>query len=137
MDWVEYLNIARELATVDKAAYHRSAISRAYYAAFGVTRQWLEEFQHKKFDQEKSIHTQVWAAIAHDSPDVPLGKGSKRLRSRISQTGKRLKRKRAQADYESKTIPQLSQEVAQSLSNAETVLKYIDDLRKRAANDEQ
>ena len=42
-DWTEYLTLAQELVQREEEACLRSAISRAYYAAFGKARERLEQ----------------------------------------------------------------------------------------------
>ena len=44
-DWLEYFNLAKELAETSKEAELRSAVSRAYYSAFCLARNYLRDIQ--------------------------------------------------------------------------------------------
>ena len=59
-DWTAYLDLARELAKqTDNEAALRSAISRAYYAAFGMAHRRL--VQHNCQLPTDRLHHHVWA----------------------------------------------------------------------------
>ena len=44
-DWEEYFNLAQELAGTNEEAKLRSAVSRAYYSAFCLARNYLRDIQ--------------------------------------------------------------------------------------------
>ena len=44
-DWEEYFNLAKELAGTTEEAKLRSAVSRAYYSAFCLARNYLRDIQ--------------------------------------------------------------------------------------------
>jgi uncharacterized protein (UPF0332 family) len=61
-DWPKYLTLARELVVLseeheDKEAFLRSAISRAYYAAFCKSRNYLRDIdEDKDLDRSPNVH---------------------------------------------------------------------------------
>ncbi|MGE0133149.1 MAG: hypothetical protein AB7U82_34160 [Blastocatellales bacterium] len=89
-DWAEYLRLAKELAQrQDDEAAHRSAISRAYYAAYCRACAYLNQ-KNIPIPQGEGSHDRVWKSFK----DLPG-----RTHSGIHNNGDRLKRKRVQADY--------------------------------------
>jgi uncharacterized protein (UPF0332 family) len=88
-EWKEYLRLARALVEQADEAAHRSAISRAYYAAFGSAVQALS-FAGHKVPEDGSAHEYVWS-VYRDADDGPL--------FYIAQDGARLRSKRRTADY--------------------------------------
>ena len=66
-DWSSYLDLADELAAFTEEAAQRSAISRAYYAALGKAREFLEH-DGRAFTSTENIHYLVWQAL-FDSED--------------------------------------------------------------------
>lgn len=132
MDWAQYLALARELADGVGEAHHRSAISRAYYAALGATRDWLRDNQHFHVHQRVGdTHEQVWSAIKRDDPVLKLGKGSNRLREQICKRGNKLKRRRVLADYQSTYPGDLRSDTQLSINDAEQVFKHLQALSTR------
>lgn len=89
-DWQEFLTLARDLAK-------RSAVSRAYCAAFGRARRLLRAEGISV--PRSSPHEFVWAHF---------GGSAGTARQRISALGDRLKRIRRNADYD-ESFPLLDQ----------------------------
>lgn len=87
-DWREYYELARMLAGCDDEACERSAISRAYYAAFCGARNAIAGSIPIKDDH--TAHSLVWRCYSM---------GEHRYR-RIGQNGDRLKGLRRAADYD-------------------------------------
>lgn len=89
-DWPDYLALARGLAYADDEASHRSAISRAYYACYGLARRSLpvEPGPVASFDGE---HKALWDEYKS---------AQERARRAIGTNGDRMRRKRNLADYE-------------------------------------
>ena len=132
MEWPRFLELASKLADSDKEEYQRTAISRAYYAAFCETREWLERHQGVSFDaRHRSVHSQVWSALTNPDPNLKLGRGSQRIRKQASSAGTRLKTKRLRADYEKQFKSIIKNDVQQSLKDAKTVIKCLNDLTER------
>lgn len=110
-DWREYLQLARRLAegAADEAA-KRAAISRAYYAAYNMTRRYLLIRA-----RGEGSHRIVWeAAEKHQRDDVKLA-GKK---------GKRLKERREDADYEP-SMDALDYRLSESLLLAQQILDLL------------
>lgn len=93
-DWSEYLDLAKELASVattaNKEAKLRSAISRAYYAAFIRARNHLRDREGQPIPRTSDAHSYV-SHLFESSPDV--------VRQSLGGKLVRLRRFRRQADY--------------------------------------
>jgi len=87
-DWGSNLQVAEELIKNEQEEYHRSAISRAYYAAFGTARTYLDSKSFPYDNGKGSIHKKVWASFELIASDIFV-------------IGDRLKRSRVNADYDS------------------------------------
>lgn len=116
-DWTNYLELARGLAQGSDEASQRSAISRAYYAAFNNARLWLDS-QGVTFTSRESIHRQVW--------DEFLKSGAT-SQQQIGSTGDKLRARRARADYED-AIVDLSRQVTIAIQQAEELLNGLSKL---------
>ena len=117
-DWVEYLNLAKDLADhKGNEAALRSAISRAYYAAFCKARNRLLR-EGERIPRTGQAHELVWNTYRGASDSI---------QNNIGIVGDRLYRNRAIADYEDK-FPNLSNTVELSLSNANNVLRQLAEL---------
>jgi uncharacterized protein (UPF0332 family) len=96
-DWHEYLDLARELqrskqmSCADEARL-RSAVSRAYYAAYHAARNRLEREGHKSISSLPDCHRYVWKQFKLSIDQQ---------RREIGTKGQRLKQERRNADYES------------------------------------
>lgn len=97
-NWKGYLELARVLVQEDipvpsREAKYRSAISRAYYAAFNVARLYGEYMSGSRFVGDATIHRDViqWF-FEHNNTNSRLCKV-------ISDDLDRLRRDRNQADY--------------------------------------
>lgn len=131
MDWCGYFELAQELASGEKDAHRRSAISRAYYAAYGCAQQWLTE--HENFAPSRGeSHRQVWEAFGTPSGrGVRLGSGGDRIRKHIGILGGRLKRHRVTADYDA-SMAAPSHTVVHCLDEARKILTSLDELYRRS-----
>ncbi len=89
-DWNEYYELAKQLAKESGEAQRRSAISRAYYAAYWKARELLE-LSEGPIPRSENVHQYVWDAFYGD----PCSAGDS-----IGKVGNFLRRKRADADYE-------------------------------------
>jgi uncharacterized protein (UPF0332 family) len=94
-EWADYLDLARELAGQPAVpstpeAKRRSAISRAYYAAFCKARNHLRDKQGLFIPRTGEAHRIVWRHF-RNSPD--------KLRKGIGENLRRLLHDRRQADY--------------------------------------
>lgn len=94
-DWSEYLDVAKELASVanssaNREAKLRSAISRAYYAAFINARNHLRDREGLLIPRTSEAHKYVRDQFYYSSDSVRQSLGEKLLRLRDF---------RRQADY--------------------------------------
>jgi uncharacterized protein (UPF0332 family) len=124
-DWSEYFNLAKELAETSKEAELRSAVSRAYYSAFCLARNYLRDIQqyprlwrNKTYDinahqyvAEKFIYNQSKSQIM-----IEIGKDLSRLR-----------KMRNKADYED-TMFNLKREARTALMLAQNIISALSNL---------
>src|SRR5215208_6759568 len=114
-DWVQYLIIARELAThPDNESALRSSISRAYYAAYNAAMVYCGD---KKISvlKNKGSHEDLWDAFRRQG-DLML--------NIVSEKGDRMRRKRTEADYFSE-VTGLESSVEQCLQESHDILKSL------------
>lgn len=95
-DWSEYLSLAQELAgqsgrVANQESKYRSAISRAYYAAFCKARNYLRDVEGQAIPAGGKSHTYVRDEYRNNST---------RTRRRIGEKLNRLRSDRNRADYE-------------------------------------
>ena len=109
-DWLEYLQVAQELAeqakksssAAEKEAKVRAAISRAYYAAFGMARNHLRDKEKipeprplvNKMNERVNIHRYVREKFQYSNDSV---------RQEIGHTLERMCDNRNVADYDKYT----------------------------------
>lgn len=86
-EWGEYLTLALRLANEPDEASRRSAISRAYYACYGIAASYALS---RGFPHSVVTHDRVWEWYLR--LDDPSG-------GRINELGKRIKDRRVVADY--------------------------------------
>jgi uncharacterized protein (UPF0332 family) len=121
-DWLEYLRLAHELVapstgTASREARLRSAISRAYYAAFKMAFAYLRDRDSSIVFVRTDIHTFVLEKFKFD-PD--------RAQREIGVNLDRLRRERNRADYDD-MVDRLPETAAKALLQAE---KIVSDLAK-------
>lgn len=117
MNGRDFLNSARRLAAGPDESDWRSAVSRAYYAAFHVARDLLAAlgFQTPRADR---AHNYLYARL-NNSGDAGVEDVAKRLHE--------LRRRRNQADYD--LLPPLPrQDAASYIAMAERVVQSLDTL---------
>ncbi len=118
-DWSDFLDVAEELAnrTGDEAAL-RTAIGRAYYAAFGTARDRLIR-SGVRIPQAGAAHAVVWDRF-HASPN--------RAERRIANLGRQLRKRRSWADYDA-SYPNVASEARKAVRWARQVLTDLAALR--------
>ena len=119
-DWADYLVFAEELAQRSDEAALRSAMSRAYYAAFCTARNRLRQ-DHPYFEKERQAldsHKRVWDVYRNDTHEP---------RHSIGEVGDRLRKKRRLADYEDEVrgLPKLARDTT---AKARRLLDWLDSL---------
>lgn len=114
--WVHFLDLASELAVRGDEASQRSAISRAYYAAFHGARGYVRsKFPDVRLSRGGDEHFHVWDC---------LKKGSRRQEVAVGTYGKRLydARRRADYDLEGLNFPRSTRD---ALSGAKSILNAL------------
>lgn len=117
-DWSTYLELADELAMRSEESCQRSAISRAYYAAFCSAREKLEDEGKLSRTGGGQDHIRVWNSFQTSG---------EKTRRRIGQFGNSLKRMRGKADYEDE-IPELPKLIARAPRHARKMLSDLQSL---------
>ncbi|MBU9723157.1 MULTISPECIES: hypothetical protein [Bacillaceae] len=88
-DWSNNLKVAKELTEKEEEEYHRTAISRAYYSAFGNARKYLDDNSFPYDNNDGSLHKKVWTSYSFISNEIYIN-------------GDRLRKQRVDADYKQK-----------------------------------
>jgi len=116
-DWVDYLRFATSLAQANdpSEAEMRSAISRAYYAAFNVTRTYLILVRRITPINQPHIHVAVWGVL-RDSPSP--------VERRIAQVGFRLLSFRRRAGYDAEYL-RIAYGLRQAIRDTERLIDAI------------
>ena len=118
-DWSQYLVLAEELAEQkDNEAALRSAVSRAYYAAFCLAREHLLNTNmlfRSRLHRPRLSHQTVWLTY------------SRNVDRRIGMDGNRLRELRNLVDYED-VVPNLDNAVRSALSMSRRILASLDKL---------
>jgi uncharacterized protein (UPF0332 family) len=120
--WEDYLSLANDLSKdQNNEAALRSAVSRAYYAAFNIAKDFLNKNGAEISESTPSVHHKVWNEF--------------RRRGRTGLTvytnGDRLKKRRGDADYDLEPknlngkLKDWSKEVEQSRREADQVLHWV------------
>lgn len=118
-DWSQYLALAEELAEQkDNEAALRSAVSRAYYAAFCLAREHLLNTNmlfRSRPRRPRLSHQTVWLTYRRD------------VDRRIGIDGNRLRELRNLVDYED-VVPNLDNAVRSALSTSRRILASLHEL---------
>ncbi len=116
-EWQEYLEVAKSLASNPKEGFQRSAVSRAYYAAFGVARDWLLR-QNYILEHNGQDHFLVWNKfMTFDN----------RIYWKISTDGQRLRKNRGKADYDN-ILTDATTLANDSIKSAEWIIDKLSDV---------
>ena len=119
-DWAHYITLAEELEReagklADRDSCLRTAISRAYYGAFGLARRVAITQDDLTLTRGPQVHREV---ISH------FRNSSHRIRRQIGLDLDRLRRVRNQADYDDR-FPNLRQATSISLWRARQIEHLI------------
>ena len=116
-DWGDYLALAERLAAeTDNEAAQRTAISRAYYAAYHAAAAFVRD---KGMLETGHSHRAVWAAFVADGD---------RARVRVGWKGHLLKLTRLDADYRRPLSGDLATLTKQAIADARDVIETLDRL---------
>lgn len=115
-DWSQYLVLAKDLSTRSDEAALRSAISRAYYAAY---------HHAKTFCASKTISI-IKGGGNSDHHDLweTFGMKAGRTFANVHTIGNRLKRKRGNADYDAE-ISGLPSVVADCIKDSDAIFFHL------------
>jgi len=120
-DWQQYLTLAQELRTRRDEAALRSAISRAYYAAFCTALCRLYPDGTRTFVRDS--HASLWNEYKDRQG---------RAFNHIGQRGDRIRKDRQSADYASE-MPALEKTADKVLSEAKSIIEF---LKQRSSSDQ-
>jgi uncharacterized protein (UPF0332 family) len=124
-DWSEYFNLAKELAETSEEAKLRSAVSRAYYSAFCLARNYLRDIPQKpRLSRNKTYDINPHQDVAenfihHQSKSQTM--------IEIGQDLSRLRKMRNKADYQD-TMFNLQREARNSLVLAQNIILALSNL---------
>jgi uncharacterized protein (UPF0332 family) len=122
MNWIDYVGLSRTLAAQGLEASERSAVSRAYYAAFNLSRRWLEV--NVEPIPNRGAHERVWKAFSNaEGADA----GTRRKWERVGALGGGLRTLRNQADYADE-VPDLTSEASAAIDAAEEIIWLLGEL---------
>jgi uncharacterized protein (UPF0332 family) len=121
--WEDYLKLARQILPGTFGDIYeaklRTAVSRAYYAAFNTATEYLNQAVPAFNYEPETSHKQVWLTFSD------LAGGEK-----VRENGLRIKRLRTRADYHADPPVKVS-DAELSIERAEKVIENIRDLRSR------
>ena len=125
LDWSEYFNLAKELAETSEEAELRSAVSRAYYSAFCLARNYLRDIQ---LDPRLSWH-KTYDINAHKyvAEKFIYNQSKSQTMIEIGQNLNRLRKMRNKAEYED-TIFYLQKEARTALMLAQNIILALSNL---------
>ena len=125
-DWEEYFNLAKELAGTTEEAKLRSAVSRAYYSAFCLARNYLRDIQQ---DPRLSWH-KTYDINAHQyvAEKFIYNQSKSQTMIEIGQNLNRLRKMRNNADYEDTIFNNLQKEASYALMLAEKIISALSKL---------
>ena len=121
--WAEFLKVARSLEAKGDEGSLRASVSRAYYAAFGETRELLEKERGKQFPAD-SVHQAVLDSL--DGSYVPQ-------RMVLASNLKSLKGQRVRADYRSEVTVEL-RDAAKAIEDARLLLADLEIIKGADGN---
>ena len=120
-NWTKYIRLADELLKGTDESYYRSAISRAYYGAFCITRDRVNYSDYRKSD----VHSRVADKYATSNDEDERIIGSILIK---------LRKARNNADYNSNET--IRKDYAERMVNsAKSILEILEILNDRLKND--
>jgi hypothetical protein len=122
MNWQDYVGLSRSLAGRGIEASERSAVSRAYYGAFNLSRRWLET--NVTSIDNRGAHERVWKTF------LTAGRADAETRrkwERVGVLGNSLRALRNLADY-ADDVPDLDRETLTALDAAEQIVRLLGEL---------
>jgi uncharacterized protein (UPF0332 family) len=124
-DWSEYFILAKELAQTSKEAELRSAVSRAYYSAFCLARNYLRDIkQYPQLWRQKTYDINAHQYVAEK---FIYNQSKSQIMIEIGKDLTRLRKMRNKADYED-TIFNLKREARTALMLAQNIILALSNL---------
>ena len=124
-DWSEYFNLAKELAETSKEAELRSAVSRSYYSAFCLARNYLRDIQQDtKLWRKKTYDINAHQYVAEK---FIYNQSKSQIMIEIGKDLSRLRKMRNKADYED-TMFNLKREARTALMLAQNIISALSNL---------
>ena len=126
-DWLEYLNLAKDIVSVRPISSipeekRRTSISRAFYAAYGLARNFLRDIEGQNENRLKQQQYVIDQFISHD-PD----------RNEVYTELDRLRDNRRRADYEDE-FSGIDKKVEEALYYSEFIIDRLEVLKNRIIN---
>jgi uncharacterized protein (UPF0332 family) len=123
-DWSKFLELAKYLANnsenlSNEEACFRSAVSRAYYAAFCITRKYIQKTDGKE----------IRGGDAHKKVREHLQKSGNKIKKKVANQLEAIHFNRKKADYDDKIDRETPRSLAfKTLKFAETIMNEIKEL---------
>lgn len=114
-DWNSFLALAKTLAREQDEGSLRSAISRAYYAAFNIACEYVELDMRIAVPKVGDKHMFVWASLRQGPKSVPDA----------ARRGESFRRKRNRADYDRQYGSNLKTEAEWACREADWVIATL------------
>ncbi|MEG4858309.1 HEPN domain-containing protein [Microcoleus sp. K1-B6] len=130
-DWSAYFNLAKELAETSEEAELRSAVSRAYYSAFCLARNYLRDIEQdptlSRNKTDINVHKYVADEFIHHKSNH---KSKSQTMREIGNNLKRLRNMRNKADYEDTmfNLKIIKKEAKTALMLAENIISALNKL---------
>lgn len=122
-DWKSFLELAKELEKQNDESKLRSSISRAYYAAYCISRNYMENSCKRLLPSDEPAHQYVI--------DYYIGKKGVRTtprRKKIAENLIRMRQKRRMADYDNRphAIVNLRSDAVLVIGLSDDIIKSIE-----------
>lgn len=121
-DWGEFISLAQNLLKINRPvseeAACRAAISRSYYGAFCLARNFAEDNDHVTFDSSSKVHIIIQEHYANETDTA---------KQKIGEDLRRLRLARNIADYDN-ICHNIKNKASGSIRRAERVKKVLQNL---------
>jgi uncharacterized protein (UPF0332 family) len=119
-DWYQYFVLAEAIAQRSEEEYLRSSISRAYYAAFNLSLNMLQEQNRVRIEKSRNTHQDVINTLQSSDNEAEKNTGNRLFR---------LRQYRNNADYTLK-FNNLSKKTQESIVLAKRIISGIRELER-------
>ena len=134
-DWEEFLRVAKRHIGQEeypaKSAKDRCAISRAYYAAFHITRKYIEgQFPDAPIGNAGDMHHKMpkWLVTPDDARLALIGDLRNDQLAHVGELLERMRKSRRIADYENEDPPRLWDSARDTVLNCDDVIGIVNSL---------